>query len=77
MIGPQVTKAVRQHLTPSSENQKIIKMKIQDYHYITDFLSGGLDRGQTIWLSNHVSQALVSICSQPERKHKGPNHLLH
>ena len=65
----QVKKAVRHHLTPSSENQNIIKMEIQDYHSITNFLSD-LQKGQTIWLSNHVSQALVSICSQPERKHK-------
>ena len=47
-------------------------MKIEDYHSIIDFLLSDdhLQKGQTIWLSNHVSQALVSICSKPEQKHK-------
>ena len=68
----QVTKIVRQHLTPSSDYQENIKMKIEDYHSIIDFLLSNdyLQKGQTIWLSNHVSQALVSICSKPEQKHK-------
>ena len=64
----QVTKIVRQHLTPSSDYQENIKMKIEDYHSIIDFLLSNdhLQKGQTIWLSNHVSQALVSIFSKPE-----------
>ena len=65
----QVTKAARQHLSPSSENQENIKMKIENCHSIIDFLLSH-QKGQTIWLSNHVSQALVSIFSKPEQKYK-------
>ena len=56
----QVTASVIKHLKPEKEILNIVEIK--PYEAITGYLSGL--RNKSIWLSNHASQALVSLCSK-------------
>ena len=57
----QVSTAVRKHLQ-HQKNKMENMVEIKPYECITDFL--GDSKNQTIWLSNHASQALVSLASK-------------
>jgi len=56
----QVTASVIKHLKPEKDILNIVEIK--PYEAITGYLSGL--RNKSIWLSNHASQALVSLCSK-------------
>ena len=53
-----MTEAVVKHLKPEKDVDNIVEIK--PYEAITGYLSGL--RNKNIWLSNHASQALVSMC---------------
>ena len=55
-----MTASVIKHLKPEKEILNIVEIK--PYEAITGYLSGL--RNKSIWLSNHASQALVSLCSK-------------
>ena len=58
----QVTDSVIKHLKPEKDVNNIVEIK--PYEAITGYLSEL--RNKTIWLSNHASQALVSLCSSAQ-----------
>ena len=56
----QVNDAVIKHLKPTKEVSNIVELR--PYEAINGFLSDL--KKKTIWLSNHASQALVTLCTQ-------------
>ena len=55
-----MTASVVKHLKPEKDILNIVEIK--PYEAITGYLSAL--RNKSIWLSNHASQALVSLCSK-------------